>query len=456
MESGTIVEWRVKPGDRVQRGDIVAVVDTEKSDIEVEVFETGTVQDILVPVGEKVAVGTVLARLADVGPTPVVRAAESVASVANEPISPRVSEPIVDATPESFAPPARARPGVISPVVRRLAEELGVDTAKVAGTGPGGLVHRSDVERAAEGTREATTAREAGRSTGFVRASPRARRRALELGVALDASAGSGPDGVVTESDVTKAAQPPAPVPAHRAPPAGATPRPTHEERETNDRRPAMRRAIAALMERANREIPHYHLQTTIDLQPALDWMAGTNLGRPVSQRLLPIALLLKATALGAREVPELNGFWVDDGFQPAAAVNLGVAISLRGGGLVAPAILDADQCTLVELMIRLRDLVERARNGVLRASEVSAATMTVSNLGDQGAEAVYGVIHPPQVALVGFGRITERPWAHRHMLGVRSVVTATLAADHRASDGHVGGLFLKAVDRLLQRPEEL
>ena len=449
MESGTVVEWRVKPGDRVQRGDIVAVVDTEKSDIEVEVFDAGTVQDILVPVGEKVAVGTVLARLYD-DATPV---GERVAPEPDTAAAPEAAAaPATAAVPDTAAAPVRS--GVISPLVRHRAEELGVDITQVAGTGPGGMVHRSDVERAAEKMEEATASTAVAPTTGFVRASPRARRRAVELAIALEGLVGSGPDGAVTEADVEQAAASlSAPEQAHGSPVVGAPPRPL---RSGAEQKQAMRRAIAALMERANREIPHYYLETTIDLQPSLDWLAAVNLDRPVTERVLPAAMLLRATALAAREVPELNGFWVDDGFQPATSVHLGVAISLRGGGLVAPAILDADRCTLVELMGRLRDLVDRARSGVLRASEMSAPTVTVSNLGDQGADAVYGVIYPPQVALVGFGRIAERPWAHEHLLGVRSVVTATLAADHRAGDGHVGGLFLHAIDRLLQRPEEL
>jgi pyruvate dehydrogenase E2 component (dihydrolipoamide acetyltransferase) len=170
---------------------------------------------------------------------------------------------------------------------------------------------------------------------------------------------------------------------------------------------------------------------------------------------VLPAALLLKATALAAREVPALNGFW-HDGFEPAPAVHLGVAVSLRGGGLLAPAIHDADQLSLDDMMRALRDLVERARAGRLRSSEMSDPTLTVTNLGDQGADEVHGVIYAPQVALVGFGRILERPWASGGMLGVRPTVRATLAADHRASDGHEGSRLLAAIDRLLQAPEAL
>jgi pyruvate dehydrogenase E2 component (dihydrolipoamide acetyltransferase) len=175
-----------------------------------------------------------------------------------------------------------------------------------------------------------------------------------------------------------------------------------------------------------------------------------------VAERLLPAALLLKAVALAAHEVPETNGFFVDGAFCPSEQVHLGVAVSLRGGGLVAPAIHDADRLALGDLMAALRDLVARARRGVLRGSEMRDPTLTVTNLGDQGADGVFGVIYAPQVALAGFGRIVERPWAAGGAVAVRPVVRATLAADHRVSDGHRGGRFLAVVERLLQAPETL
>lgn len=217
----------------------------------------------------------------------------------------------------------------------------------------------------------------------------------------------------------------------------------------------AIRGATGHLMTRANREIPHYYLSTTIDLLAARTWLDQTNEGRTVDERILPAALLLKATACAAVEVPGFNGTW-DDGFHAAPRVRLGVAIALRGGGLVAPAIPAPDSLGLDELMTRLRDLVRRARAGHLRSSEVSGATLTVTNLGDQGVDDVFGLIHPPQVALVGFGRVRERPWADAGMVGARPTVRATLAADHRASDGIEGSRFLTAIDRHLQDPEDL
>jgi len=217
-----------------------------------------------------------------------------------------------------------------------------------------------------------------------------------------------------------------------------------------------MRAAIGALMARSKREIPHYYLRTTIDLATSMAWLRERNAERGVEQRLVPAVLLLKAAALAAREVPEVNGFYVDDHYEPSEHVHLGVAVSLRGGGLVAPAIHDADRLDLGALMVGLKDVVSRARSGRLRGSQMSDPTITVTNLGDQGVEEVQGVIYPPQVALVGFGRVVERPWALDGLLGVHPVVVATLAADHRVTDGHRGGRYLTAVDALLQHPDQL
>jgi pyruvate dehydrogenase E2 component (dihydrolipoamide acetyltransferase) len=188
----------------------------------------------------------------------------------------------------------------------------------------------------------------------------------------------------------------------------------------------------------------------------ALAWLATENAKRPVTARLMHSALLLRAVALAVRDVPEMNGYWLDGAFRPGAGVHVGVAISLRQGGLVAPAIHDVDAKTVDEVMRDLLDLVKRARAGVMRSSEVSDATITVTNLGDQGVDTVFGVIYPPQVALVGFGRLRQRPWAEDGMMGARPVVAASLSGDHRASDGHRGGRFLTAIARLLETPEKL
>lgn len=378
MEAGTLVEWLVKPGDRVKRGDIVAVVETQKGAIEVEIFSEGIISELVVPVGAKVPVGSLIARIDGAGEVPVARS------------SPTAT------TPPLSVPPLQPRP----------------PTPPVA---------------AARGT---------------VKISPAARRRAAELGVNAAALSGTGVDGAVTVADVEAVA-------TAVVPTTGSSPRKAFNPVE-------MRKAIAAAMGRSKREIPHYYLAHTVDLAIALSWLEQFNAAQPVPNRLLPAVLLLRATALALREVPQLNGTYIDDGFQPGAGIHVGWAISLRGGGLVAPAILDADKLPLSELMSQMRDLVQRARTGGLRSSELASPTVTITSFGDRGAETVMGIIYPPQVALIGFGMIVTRPWVVETRVEPRPMVTVSLAADHRASDGHIGALLLSAIERLLQQPEKL
>ncbi|MFF5187342.1 2-oxo acid dehydrogenase subunit E2 [Streptomyces sp. NPDC000345] len=471
MDEGTLLEWLVGAGDLVHKGDPVAVVETAKSTIEVECFETGTVARLLVEPGTTVPVGTPLALIGTTTEKPLGAAEEPEKAekklakaerrqakeekrraAARPPEKGEPSEPPPPPSAPATVPapvPSTARQGghlEAGPLVRHLAEQSGVDLESLHGSGPGGRVTRTDVEEAAAAHVTSRPPRP--------RATPLARRLAAELGVDLTTVRGTGKDSTVRAEDVRRAA----PGPATEAPRAHAGP-PTARpaaERLPQDRGPAVRRAIAGLMSRANREIPHYYLSTTVDMGAAMDWLHEHNRRSPVGERLLPAALLLKAGALAAREVPELNGFWTDDHFTGGAGVHLGVAVSLRGGGLVAPALHHADTLALPRLMAALKDLVTRARTGRLRGSEVSDATITVTNLGDQGVETVFGVIHPPQVALVGFGRLVDRPCAVDGLLGVRPVVTATLSADHRATDGAVGARYLTAVTRLLQNPEQL
>jgi pyruvate dehydrogenase E2 component (dihydrolipoamide acetyltransferase) len=273
---------------------------------------------------------------------------------------------------------------------------------------------------------------------GRLRISPSARELARKLGVDPATVQGSGRGGAITREDIERTAARAA------APPPAA------------DRLMRMRQAVAAAMSRSKREIPHYYLSTTVDLRRALSWLAEENQKRPVTERLLYGVLLLKAVALALREVPELNAVWNGDRVVPSEAIHVGVAISLRHGGLIAPALHHTDRQSLGVLMSKFRDLVSRARAGTLRSSELSDPTITVTSLGEQGVETVFPIIYPPQVAIVGFGKVVERPWVVDGQVVARPVVTATLSADHRVSDGHRGGLFLAAVDRLLQEPSKL
>ncbi len=209
-------------------------------------------------------------------------------------------------------------------------------------------------------------------------------------------------------------------------------------------------------MGRSKREIPHYYLSSTVDFGTAQSWLEAWNLQHEPIDRLLPAVLLLKATAKALTEVPQLNGFYENGAYRSMSDIHLGWAVALRGGGLVAPAIHNANHKTPSELMVALRDMVQRARAGGLRSSELTDPTITVTSLGERGAESVLGVIYPPQVAIIGFGRVVPRPWVVDGQVIARPLVTVSLAADHRASDGHVGGQLLAAIDAALQSPDNL
>jgi pyruvate dehydrogenase E2 component (dihydrolipoamide acetyltransferase) len=398
MEAGTLVEWLVKPGDRVKRGDIVAVVETQKGAIEIEIFDTGQIEQILVDLNSKVPVGTPLARIRTdletaagaATPTPVTPppAGAIAAAPRASPPAPAPTAPTPTAAPLPQGPivPAAGRRVPVSPAARRLAELRRVDPSAITGSGPGGAIVRADIER----------------SLGVTTPVPAERKRTI--GLDLD----------------------------------------------------AMRTAIAAAMARSKREIPHYYLQHQVDVTPCEQWIARANEARPPDSRLLMGALAVRAVALAARNFTAFNGFYREGSYEPAAAVHVGVAVAIRGGGLAAPALHDADRISLDEVMARMRDLVQRTRAGRIRSSEMSDPTITVSSLGERGVEALYGIIYPPQVSLVGFGKIVARPWLVDGAIGPRSVLTITLAADHRVSDGHAGALFLADIGKRLQEPENL
>jgi pyruvate dehydrogenase E2 component (dihydrolipoamide acetyltransferase) len=281
---------------------------------------------------------------------------------------------------------------------------------------------------------------------GRLRISPAARKLAGELGVDPAFIQGTGPGGAITLDDIQRGAKAQGQKPS--APPAFAG--------ETGDRQARMRQTIAAAMARSKREIPHYYLSTTIDMGRAMTWLKEANLKRPVTERLLYGVLLIKAVALALRQVPELNALWKENAAIQSPDIHVGVAISIRQGGLVAPAIHNTDKRSLGELMSSFQDVVKRARAGTLRSSELSDPTITVTSMGEQGVETVFGVIYPPQVALVGFGKVVDRPWVIEGQVVSRPVLTASLSADHRVTDGHRGGVFLSAIDRLLQEPGQL
>lgn len=384
MEDGTLVEQLVAPGDPVQRGDIIAAVETQKGAIEIEVYEDGFLDKWLVPLGTKVPVGTPIAiiRASDVPDAPQ---PQDPTPPAPPPEIPGTHEPAVPPAPpeEPFAPPEE--PSAPPP-------ELAIK--------------------------------------GRQRVSPAARRRAAQTGFDL---ASLNTDKVISLDDLPRGTA---------APQAGPL--------------SAMRQAISAAMTRSKREIPHYYLSDSIDLTVAEDFIAAYNADQPPDTRLSIAILYIRAVALAAQKYPEFNGHFKDDHFSPGEAVHLGMAINLRGGGLVAPALHDAATGDLATLMARLKDLVTRVRQGRFRARELSDPTITLTSLGDRGVAGITGVIFPPQVAIVGIGTPALRAAVVDGTVQPRQIANITLAADHRVSDGHKGAQFLRHIIKRMQNPEQL
>ena len=403
MESAVLMEWRVKEGERVTKGQVIAEVETSKGVIEIEVFEEGIVEKLLIAPDTECAAGTPLAIIRSEGET----AQESPAKTP--------AEPPAKTAPQKPLPSASAEPP--REVLEIKHEEL--------------------------------------QQTQRIKATPAARKKAAEMGINLAEL--SDTSGLAVHLNTVQSAQ-------QKAQESAPEESPHARETETQDAQPprentfadGMRQAIAKAMSRSNAEIPHYYLSCPINMTPALTWLEELNGERSIQERILPAALLIRAAVKALQEVPQLNGFWQENTHQLKKEINPGIAISLRKGGLITPALIDAQEMDLQKTMQALGELISRTRSGKLRGSEMTQQSITITNLGDLGVERVYGVIYPPQVAIIGFGRISDAPWAQDDTLSVRKVLHATISGDHRATDGHTGALFLDKLNQLLQNPKEL
>ena len=383
MADGTLVEWLKKPGDQVKRGDIMATVETQKGLIDIEVFDEGTIEKLLIQENTKVPVGTLMALI---NPVKKIESEPAIPEIVKEVAIQPTEETVIPAfVPESIAIK-------ISPLAKKIASENELDLSQIKGSGENGAITRKDVEEAIEQRKP------------------------------------------IPEKEISELAA-----------------EPNKEQNSSN----SVRAAVAAAMSRSNREIPHYYLEKKIDLKKALAWMHEKNKELPIQKRILPAALLIKAVACSLKEVPELNAVWETD-LQLKPEINIGFVVSLRNGGIIVPAIHAADLKSVDELMESLNDIIPRARALRLRSSELSDSTITITSIGEGGADLVYGLIYPPQVAIIGFGSISEQAFAENGLLGVRPIIQVSLAGDHRATDGLIGSRFLVSLNNVLQNPEAL
>lgn len=382
MEDGILREWRVKPGDTVKRGDIIASVEVQKGNIDIECFDDGTITKLLVSENEKVPVGIVMALI--------------------QPINEHLT------SKETTIPLVKTkRDETVIPDIKQETKTEAILTDKI--------------------------------TTTAIKATPLAKRIAAENQIDISTLKGSGDEGAITKEDVEKAINERTvlPVISHLTPAEN------------------IRLAVAAAMSKSNREIPHYYLEKKIDVTKALAWLTEQNAQRPIQQRLLQVVLFLKASARALRDVPELNAVW-ENGLQKKEGIHIGFVVSLKGGGIMVPAIHDVDKKSLDEIMASLNDLIPRARALKLRSSELSDSTITMTSLGEGGADKVYGVIYPPQVAIIGVGGILKEIMALNGENREHAYIYATLAGDHRATDGLTGSKFLAAFHHYLQQPESL
>ena len=393
MEDGTLVEWKKKPGDILNYGDIIAEVDTQKGLIEIEVFEEGILEKILIKEGQKVHVGTPMAYIKTNGETTVTEKDTADLKDITHPIVEKAGakKHLETVEPKSTEDPTNkdvpAKRIKISPLAKKIAQEKGIDLSNIKGTGENNAITREDIER-------------------YV----------------------TDKEGTLEKSE---------------------------EQTSKSPSISAIRKAVAAAMSKSNQEIPHYYLEKKVDMQAAVTWLKQTNAQREIKNRLLPAALFIKGVAMALKQVPELNAHW-ENGLKIRKNIAIGFVVSLREGGIVVPAIHQPETKSMDEIMEVLNELIPRARSLRLRSSELSDTTIALTSLGEGGADKVFGVIYPPQVALVGFGNIINETVVTNNTIEIRPCIHITLAGDHRATDGLTGSRFLTSLDNYLQNPEKL
>lgn len=367
MDEGKLLEWHIKPGDAIKKGDLIAAVETQKAAVDIESFRAGTVTELVGNIDDVIRVGSTIAWM-DVADD---------ASIPAAPVATKTGEtkPVTPITEPPHVMSHRLR---ISPAARRLAEKSGIDLSTVKGTGHEGAIELQDIET---------------------------------LLAAKEKPASS----LIN-----------------------------------------VREAIARAMSRSKREIPHYYLQSQFNIDTLVAWLDNRNSTQPPEERLFMPAVLMRAVVLALQSNPDMNGYYENGAFQRSADIHLGITVALKPSGVMTPAIIDAQTLSLPELNTAFADLVQRARAGKLRNREMTDGTVTVTNVGDLGADAVTGVIFPPQVSLVGFGRVRKAPVVDGNTVRPGFVIDTSLSADHRVTDGLAGSKMLNTIARLLAQPELL
>lgn len=374
MDSGVITQWFIKPGDKVTKGQMVAEIETSKSNIEIESFYDGVVKKILAPVAEKVSVGSPIA----------VFEVEANIDTAN--------------TDTAELPKEHAHKNIIEPIKLKKVKSSSYDSKEI-------------------------------------QLSPRAKNLVTINKINEADLKNIKPSGIIEGDDVL----------AWLKTSTMETPLSKVQERQ---------QVIAKLMEKSKLTIPHFYLEKEMRLDKTLAWLQKQNEMRAIEERYISVVAFLKVLGLGLKKYPLFNGTYLNGQYTALQEINIGIITSLREGGLIAPAINDVDSKPIDQLMIEFIDLLGRVKDGKIKRKEMESSTICLTNLGDRGSDQVFGVIYPPQVAIVGIGAINQKVIKQNNQFTEIPVCNWTLSVDHRVTDGHQGSLFLNYLQKLLEKPE--
>ena len=420
MEQGTIGRWLVKEGDSFSEGDVLAEIETDKALMELQAYDAATMLRILVNDGETADLGAPIAIVGDAGEEVAAtdgKAEKQPEAAADEPQEEpepasqarQAAEQPAQAEPVPNGKPAAGTTLKVSPIARKMADQAGIDLAPLAGrgSGPEGRIVKADVERLIAG------------------------------------------GGV---------AAPPAPAPAApqqaRAAPAAPAARPAAED-EVRDLSP-MLKAVAQRMGQSKSSVPHFYVESEIDMTRAMEMRSELNAGLDgTGEKLSVNDLIVRACAIALIEHPQAHRSYVDGKHVYHAHANVGIAVALDDG-LIVPVVKEADTKSVRQLSTEARDLAVRAREGRLKQREIEGGTFTVSNLGMLDVANFAAIINPPESAILAVGATTPRPVVVDGQIAVRQIMRVTLSCDHRACSGADGARLLQTIKRYLQAPSLL
>jgi pyruvate dehydrogenase E2 component (dihydrolipoamide acetyltransferase) len=420
QETGKVLRWMKAPGDTVRKGEPIVEIETDKVTVEIESPASGVLSDVTAQEGDVVPVGQTIALIAEAGVTP---------APASTPSPPGCGQ----------GEGARVEPIKASPLARRIAEEHGVDLARIKSAS--GKIEKADVLAFVESRKAAPTNGAPGGR--LVAASPKARRLAAERGVELAALRGSGPGGAVLVADVPAAAEPIGTQPPTTKPLTLPSP-------QRGEGVGTVWRIMAERMTASWTSAPHFYLVREVNVARLQAWLGTAR--KQTGAHITYSDLLVKLVAATLAQHPRVNVSWKDGTLERHTEINIGLAVALEDG-LVVPVIARADSLGLKDIAARREDLVTRAQAGKLRPADIQGGVFTISNLGMYGVDAFSAIVNPPQAAILAVGRIADRVVPVNGQPAVQPTMTLTLSCDHRALDGARGAQFLGALADLIEEP---